>query len=414
LDSITQIAEKARRASYELSTLSTQTKNDALHAMADALQSESALILTENEKDLDAGRSRDLSKAMLDRLELSENRLAGIADGLRDVAALSDPVGETIRGWKNPNGLEIQQVRTPLGVIAMVYESRPNVTADAAGLALKAGSACILRGGSEAVHSNRVLAGVLSQAATSAGIPANAIQLVPTQEHEVVKEMLQLNDLIDLVIPRGGERLINMVVENSKIPVIKHFRGMVHVYIDEHADDEKAVAVAVNSKTQRPSTCNSCETILVHAAKLDMVPSLVKGLEAKDVEVRGDERVKSVASNVVATTDEDWSTEYLDLVVSIRVVDSMDEALNHIRQYSSGLAESIVTEDYTSGRRFHLAVDSAAVYINASTRFTDGAEFGLGAEIGITTDKIFPRGPMGLRELTSSKYVIFGDGQIRG
>lgn len=412
MSEIVAIAKKAKEAAHRLSYASTELKNKALLAMADSLDANAAGILSANELDLDGGRQRGLSSAMLDRLALSNDRLSSIAQGLRDVASLADPAGEIVRGWVNPNGLSIQQVRTPIGVIAMVYEARPNVTVDAAGLCIKSGNAAILRGGSEAVHSNWAISKVLVEAAEGAGLPTDSIQMIPTQEHEAVVEMLKLNGLIDLVIPRGSERLISMVVNNATIPVIKHFKGMCHLYIDKAADKQKAIAIAVNAKAQRPSTCNSIETILIHRDCAALTGDIVIALQNAGVEVRGDEFVQQF-NGVVPATGEDWSTEYLDLIVSIKMVDDFDAAADHIRTYSSGLAEAIVTEDYSTGRKFMAVVDSAAVYLNASTRFTDGAEFGLGAEIGITTDKVFPRGPMGLRELTSSKYVIYGEGQIR-
>lgn len=409
---ISAMAARAREAAHRLAETPTSVKNEALVAMADALEAHAAEVLKENASDLKAGRDKGLSPAMLDRLTLDESRIAGMAGGLRDVSCLADPVGETTSGRRLPNGLEINQVRTPLGVIAMIYEARPNVTVDAAGLCLKSGNAVILRGGSEAVHSNRILAGVLKEASSRAGAPDDSIQMIPTQERVVVDEMLKLNGLIDLVIPRGSERLIRAVAEKSTIPVIKHFKGLCHLYIDRDADAAKATAIAVNAKAQRPGTCNSIETILVHVEASHLVAGLVSALSEAGVEIRGCDRTQALAA-VKAATDEDWATEYLELIVSMRIVDSLEDAMAHIRKYSSGLAEAIVTENYGTARRFLRAVDSAAVYANASTRFTDGAEFGLGAEIGITTDRVFPRGPMGLRELTSSKYVIYGDGHTR-
>lgn len=414
IEKVSAVAERARAASRALATSGTEARNSALRRMADALEERAAEILAENEKDLAAGRERKLTPAMLDRLALSESRIEGIAGGLREVAALPDPLGEVVWGRRLANGLDIRQVRTPLGVILMVFEARPNVTADAAGLCLKAGSAVILRGGSEALHSNAVLVGILARAVASAGLPAEAVQMVPTQDHAAVTALLKLNQYIDLVIPRGGEGLIRNVVENSTIPVIKHFRGLTHVYIDRTADPRKAVDITVNAKTQRASTCNALETLLVHSDVAgEVLPPLVKELRKAKVEVRGDAGVSQAVPDVAEATEEDWATEYLDLILSIKTVDSLDEAIEHIHTYSSGLTEAIVTEDMDAGRAFLDRVDSAAVYVNASTRFTDGAEFGLGAEIGITTDKVFPRGPMGLREITSTKYVIWGSGQVR-
>lgn len=414
MNDVVELARKAKSASHALAIASSKSKDAALHRMADALVAKTDVILAENEKDMAAARERKISSAMMDRLLLTDSRIAAMADGLRDVSALPDPVGEVIRGRRRPNGLVITQVRTTLGVIGMVYEARPNVTVDAAGLCLKAGSAALMRGGSEAIHSNVVLARILCEAAVVAGMPQGCIQLVETTDRRAVMEMLKLNEFIDLIIPRGGQGLIQTVVENSTIPVIKHFRGLTHTYIDKSADVDMATKIANNAKTQRPSTCNALETLLVHGDIAPTVlPVLVAKLREAGVEIRGDERVKVIVPDCVLAMGEDWSTEYLDLVLSIKIVDNLDEAIEHIRTYSSGLAEAIVTNDYSSATRFLAAVDSAAVYVNASIRFTDGGQFGLGAEIGITTDKIFPRGPMGLEALTSSKYVVYGEGQIR-
>lgn len=413
-DLLVDIGKKAKRAAWELSTASTAVKNRGLYEMASALIRNTEKILIENEKDLKAGRDKGLTSAMLDRLLLDSDRIKGIADGLMDVAALPDPVGEVIKGQTIENGLQIRQVRTPIGVILMVYEARPNVTVDAAGLGLKSGNAVILRGGSEAVHSNRVLATILSEAADKAGCPKNCVQMVPTQEHEAVMQLLKMNEYINLVIPRGGERLIKTVTDNARMPVIKHFRGLCHVYVDSEAELEKSVNIVVNSKTQRPSTCNATETAIIHSKVApSYLPSIVGALREKGVEVRGDDKCREIVTDLVPASEEDWSTEYLDLIISIKIVDSLDDALEHINKYSSGLSDAIVTENYNDAQKFLNAVDSAAVYVNASTRFTDGAQFGLGAEIGITTDKVFPRGPMGLRELTGGKYIIYGSGQIR-
>ncbi|HEY4687521.1 MAG TPA: glutamate-5-semialdehyde dehydrogenase [Candidatus Subteraquimicrobiales bacterium] len=411
---VSELAKRAKEAAFTLASLPTAVKNKALYFMADSLVKRQEPILQENQKDIEAGRARNLSSAMLDRLLLNESRIEGMAESLRDVASLPDPVGEVVKGWRLPNGLLITQVRTPMGVIAMIYEARPNVTVDAAGLCLKSGNAVLMRGGSEAINSNIALAEVLSQAAISAGIPEGAIQLVKTTEHEVVQEMLKLREYIDLVIPRGGEGLIKTVAENATMPVIKHFKGICHVYVDEMADLEMAVRIVDNAKTQRPSVCNAVETVLVHAKVASKyLPELAKVLTGKGVELRGDSKTRKVLPQAKEATEEDWSTEYLDLILSIKVVETLEEAIDHIRTYSTGLAEAIITEDYTAARKFLDEVDSAAVYVNASTRLTDGAEFGLGSEIGITTDKVFPRGPMGLEALTSTKYVAYGTGQIR-
>ena len=411
---VSELAKRAKEAAFTLASLPTAVKNKALYFMADSLVKRQEPILQENQKDIEAGRARNLSSAMLDRLLLNESRIEGMAESLRDVASLPDPVGEVVKGWRLPNGLLITQVRTPMGVIAMIYEARPNVTVDAAGLCLKSGNAVLMRGGSEAINSNIALAEVLSQAAISAGIPEGAIQLVKTTEHEVVQEMLKLREYIDLVIPRGGEGLIKTVAENATMPVIKHFKGICHVYVDEMADLEMALRIVDNAKTQRPSVCNAVETVLVHAKVASKyLPELAKVLTGKGVELRGDSKTRKVLPQAKEATEEDWSTEYLDLILSIKVVETLEEGIEHIRTYSTGLAEAIITEDYTAARKFLDEVDSAAVYVNASTRLTDGAEFGLGSEIGITTDKVFPRGPMGLEALTSTKYVAYGTGQIR-
>lgn len=414
MDEVVELAKKAKDASHALSIASSKAKDGALHRMADDLVKNTDKILVENDKDMGSARERKISSAMMDRLLLTDSRIEAMAEGLREVAALPDPVGEVIGGWRRPNGLLITRVRTTLGVIAMVYEARPNVTVDAAGLCLKAGSSALMRGGSEAIHSNIILARLLSDSARAAGMPDGAVQLVETTDRRAVMEMLKLNEYIDLVIPRGGHGLIQTVVDNSTIPVIKHFRGLTHTYVDAGADVEMATKIVNNAKAQRPSTCNALETLLVHsAAAADALPPIVAKLREAGVEVRGDQKVKVLVPDCVLAQDDDWSTEYLDLVLSIKIVDDIDQAIDHIRTYSSGLAEAIVTNDYASATKFCAAVDSAAVYVNASIRFTDGGQFGLGAEIGITTDKIFPRGPMGLEALTSSKYVIYGQGQIR-
>lgn len=414
MNEIEIMAKKAKEASWKLNAITAKTKNEALQAMSGNLIANQADILKENEKDLSGGHKRNLSTAMLDRLTLNEERIAGMAKGLEDLIAFTDPVGEVVRGYTLENGLEIRQVRTPIGVILMVYEARPNVTVDSAGLGIKAGSTVILRGGSEAVYSNRVLASTLSDAADKAGLPPNCIQMVPFQEHEVVTELLKMNQYINLVIPRGGERLISNVVEHARMPVIKHFRGLCHVYIDKDADPQKAIKITVNSKAQRPSTCNAAETVLIHKdSAVSILPPLVDELKRTGVEIRGCKKSLGIVPDLKPATDEDWSTEYLDLIISIKVVGSLAEALGHIQTYGSGLSDSIVTENYQTAQKFLHQVDSAAVYVNASTRFTDGAQFGLGAEIGITTDKVFHRGPMGLRELTGAKYIIYGSGQTR-
>lgn len=414
MSEILGLAKKAKEASFKLASLPTEVKNDTLCKMADALVARTDVILKENRKDLDNAKKKQISAAMMDRLMLNESRVGGMAEGLREVAQLRDPVGEVVRGWKRPNGLLLTQVRTPLGVIGMIYEARPNVTADAAGLCLKSGNAALMRGGSEAINSNIAVAGVLSEAATAAGVTEGAISLVKTTEHQVVDEMLGLGDYIDVIIPRGGEKLIRLVTENATMPVIKHFKGLCHIYVDESADLEMAANIVDNAKTQRPSTCNSVETVLVHEkVASSFLPKMADALAHAEVETRGCSVTRSILSSAKEATDEDWRTEYLELILSVKVVKTIDEAIAHITKYSSGLSESIITEDYAKARKFLDEVDSACVYVNASIRFTDGGQFGLGAEIGITTDKVFPRGPMGLEALTSTKYAIYGNGQTR-
>lgn len=414
MESVLDMAKKAKQASFKLATLPTEVKDKALLAMAGALVRKTEVILEANQKDLEAAKKKQISSAMMDRLMLNEVRVEGMAEDLREVADLRDPVGEVVKGWRRPNGLLINQVRTPIGVIGMIYEARPNVTADAAGLCLKSSNAALMRGGSEAINSNIAVAGVLSEAATQAGVPEGSIQLVKTTEHEAVMDMLKLGEYIDLIIPRGGEGLIKLVAENATMPVIKHFKGICHIYVDGQADLAKAVKIVDNAKTQRPSTCNAVETVLVHSRVAEeFLLKMVEALAPAQVEIRGCARTRELLPDIKQATDEDWATEYLDLILSVKVVDSLEEAIAHITRYSSGLSEAIITENYSSAKKFLEEIDSACVYVNASTRFTDGGQFGLGAEIGITTDKVFPRGPMGLEALTSTKYVIYGSGQIR-
>jgi glutamate-5-semialdehyde dehydrogenase len=355
-----------------------------------------------------------LSEALIDRLLLSEKRIAGMSAGLRDVAALADPVGEVIEGWKRPNGLEILKVRVPLGVVGMIYESRPNVTVDAAGLCIKAGNAVILRGGSEALQSNVALVRVIAEAAYAAGVPAGAIQLIETIERAAAQQLMRLNQYVDVLIPRGGEGLIRAVVDNATVPVIETGVGNCHVYVDESADLDMAERIVINAKCQRPGVCNACETLLVHEAVAEVFLSRVGPLLAEQgVEIRGCPVTRGILPDAAEATEDDWRAEYLDLILAVRVIAGFDEALTHIARYGTRHSEAIVTRDYDKARRFCDLVDAAAVYVNASTRFTDGGEFGLGAEIGISTQKLHARGPMGLRELTTYKYVIHGTGQIR-
>lgn len=404
----------AKLAARGLATCSTTLKNNALLAMATALEQNQQRILTANSLDIAAGEEKGLSAALLDRLRLTPSRIAAMADGLRQVAALPDPIGECLSGMRRPNGLDIQKVRVPFGVIAMIYEARPNVTVDAAGLCLKTGNAVILRGGSEAIESNKVLAGILIDAAKLAGLPDGAIALVETTDREAVNIMLKMNRYIDVIIPRGGAGLIRTVVENSTVPVIETGIGICHTFVDESADLQMAADIAFNAKVSRPGVCNSMETLLVHRAVADrLLPKLLERFVQAGVELRGCTDTATYHAAVKPATEEDWATEYLDFILSIKVVDSLTEAIEHIDRFSTKHSEAIVTRDYENARRFQQQVDAAAVYVNASTRFTDGFEFGFGAEIGISTQKLHARGPMGLVELTSIKYLVSGNGQIR-
>jgi glutamate-5-semialdehyde dehydrogenase len=408
------VAARSRDAAADLATLTRADKDAALHAMADALLQDADAVVTANARDLEAGRSSGMSDALLDRLALDGDRLAGMAQGLRDVAALPDPVGEVVRGYARPNGLEIRQIRVPFGVIGMVYEARPNVTVDAAGLALKSGNAALLRGSGSAYESNRALVEILATAAEKTGLPRDAIQLVPGTDRASVGYLLSARGLVDLIIPRGGAGLIDFVVRNATVPVIETGVGNVHVYVDAAADLDMAERLVVNSKTSRPSVCNAAETLLVHRAiAREFLPRISSALHAAGVVLHGDDDFAAADERVVPANDDDWATEYLSLDMAARVVADVDEAIAHIRRWSSGHTEAIVTADLQVARRFVARVDSAAVMVNASTRFTDGSEFGFGAEIGISTQKMHARGPMGLAELTSTKWVVVGDGQVR-
>ncbi len=405
-----------REAKRTLATLGRRVKDRALEAAAEALVAERATLIEANELDLAAGGERGLSEALLDRLRLTEARIAEMSEGMRQIAALPDPVGEVTSMWRRPNGLEIGRLRVPIGVILVIYESRPNVTADAAALCLKSGNAVVLRGGSEALHSNRAIASVLTRAFVSAGAPEGALVLVRDPDRALVGRLLRMDDRIDLVVPRGGAGLIRAVAEQSTIPVVKHDKGVCHVFLDEAAEPEMAHAIALDAKLQRPGTCNAMETLLVDTSLADSVlPRLAAAFLEAGVELRGCPRTLQALSDprVRAATEIDWDTEYLDMVLSIKVVDGLDHALDHIARHGSGHSEAIVTTDYGRARRFHAEVDAAAVYVNASTRFTDGCEFGMGAEIGISTNRLHARGPMGLQELTTYKYIVFGDGQTR-
>ena len=413
-EQILKIGADAKAASRELAKLSTRRKNAILEAMADELDAQRATIQTENAKDLAAGREAGLSNAMIDRLELTDERIDGMIKGLRDVAVLNDPIGEEISTWNRPNGLEIKKVRVPIGVIGIIFESRPNVTCDAAALCFKTSNAVILRGGKEAIHSNLAIAAAMQKGGVGKGMPEKAIQLIPTIDREAVKVMCQMTDYLDLIIPRGGEGLIKAVTEMAYVPVIKHYKGICHTYIDAAANLDMGWKIAENAKCQRPGVCNAMETLLVNKEIAEeFLPRLGEILAERGVEMRGDATVCSLIPEAKAATEEDWYEEYLELILAIRVVDDVDAAIAHINQYGSGHSDAIVTADEKAEKAFLAEVDSSSVYVNASTRFTDGAEFGMGAEIGISTDKLHARGPMGLEELTTYKFVVLGKGQIR-
>lgn len=408
-------AAAAKRAAAKLAVTSTAVKNKALLAMAEALLAKQEEILAANAIDMEQAAAKGMKSSMLDRLKLTTARIEGMADGLRQVAALPDPVGNVLDGKTLANGLQITKVRVPLGVIGIIYEARPNVTADAAGLCLKSGNAVVLKGGSEAMESNKAVAGILSEAATAAGMPEGAIQFIDTSDRQAVQDLIHLNGLVDVVIPRGGAGLIKMVVMNATVPVIETGAGVCHTYVDASADVEMAVKIAYNAKVQRPSVCNAMETLLVHKdAAAKFMPAMLAKYAEAGVEIRGDEGVQSFDKAVVPVTEEDWATEYGDLRLSVKIVDSIEEAMEHIARFGTGHSECIVTNDYSQAQLFQKTVDAAAVYVNASTRFTDGNEFGFGAEIGISTQKLHARGPMALPELTSTKYLICGNGQVRG
>lgn len=407
-------AQAAKQAAAKLAVTSTAVKNAALLAMAAALEAKQSEILAANERDMTAAAAKGMKSSMLDRLKLTAERISGMADGLRQVAGLADPVGNVIDGKTLPNGLHITKIRVPLGVIGIIYEARPNVTADAAGLCLKSGNAVILKGGSEAMESNKTVAAILAQAAEGAGIPAGSIQFIDTSDRQAVQDLIHMNGLVDVVIPRGGAGLIQAVVRNASVPVIETGAGVCHTYVDKDADVEMAMKIAFNAKVQRPSVCNAMETLLVHKDIADkFLPMMLMMYNSSAVEIRGDEAVQDYSGQVHPATEEDWSTEYGDLRLSVKIVDSIEEAMAHIAKYGTGHSECIVTDNYQAAQLFQYTVDAAAVYVNASTRFTDGNEFGFGAEIGISTQKLHARGPMALPELTSTKYLINGNGQVR-
>lgn len=409
-----EMGKLAKGAANSLMLASTEVKNRALMAMAQGLIEARKEIHQANEADVKQGRDKGMSSSLLDRLMLSPQRIREMAEGLEAVAALPDPIGEAIEMSRRPNGLEIGKIRVPLGVVGIIYESRPNVTADAAGLCLKTGNAVILRGGSEAFNSNRAIARTLSAAASAAGVHSGAIQLVNTTDREAVNILMKMNRYVDILIPRGGAGLIQTVVQNATVPVIQTGVGNCHTFVDADADLGMALDIAVNAKCQRPSVCNAMETILVHEQiAIDFLPLLAGVMKEQQVELRGCEKSLEIVPELKAAQDADWETEYLDLILAVKVVESLDDAVEHITRYGTGHSESIITNSYASSRRFLAAIDAAAVFVNASTRFTDGFQFGLGAEIGISTQKLHARGPMGLKELTSTKFIIYGNGHIR-
>jgi glutamate-5-semialdehyde dehydrogenase len=417
MDVAAQVEAKARAAKAAARTLAltpTRAKNEALQQMARGLEEKAAAVLDANRSDLDRARMAGLTRAFVDRLTLTEGRIEEMAAGLRQIAALPDPVGETVEVWRRPSGIEIARVRVPLGVIGFIYESRPNVTADAAGLCLKAGNAVLLRGGSEALDSNTVITQILGKAAEKAGLPADVIQHVETPDRAAVMAMLTLDRYLDLIIPRGGEEFVRLVAERATVPVLKHDKGLVHVYVDEGANLEMALSIALNAKTQRVSVCNSLETLLVHAAIAPaFLPLAAARFKEAGVELRCDERARALMPGARPAEPADWDTEYLDYILAVKVVDGFEDAVAHIRRHGSGLAEAIVTADVRRARRFAQEVDAAAVLINASTRLVDGGQFGMGAEMGISTSRLHARGPVGVRELTTTKFVVWGDGHIR-
>ncbi len=408
------MGKRAKTAARTLRQLDRAVKDRVLQAMADELLARTPVIVTANERDLDAGRKKGLSAAMLDRLRLDEGRLAEVAGAVRSVADLPDPVGDVLRTWTRPNGLEFEKVRVPIGVIGMIYESRPNVTCDAAALCFKSGNATLLRGGSEAIHTNLALAEALQEGGEPAGLPVGSIQLVPRTDRFAVRAMCELDDALDLIIPRGGHQLIETVVAHARMPVIKHYDGVCHLYVDKAANLEMAGELVLNSKVQRPGVCNALETLLVHRDVAALfLPVHAQVVQEAGVELRGDERVRELVPEALVASEEDWTAEYLDLVLAVRVVDGLESAIDHIERYGSHHTDVIVTDDEDTAQQFMRDVDSAVVLCNASTRFNDGGEFGFGAEIGISTDRLHARGPMGLEELTSYKYKVRGTGQTR-
>lgn len=414
MSELLEMAKMAKESSVLLSTLPTPMKNKVLYKSAEALLEGMDKILQANQKDVEAAKAAGIKGAFIDRLTLTNDRIVSMADGLKQVASFNDPVGEVIFMKTLDNGLIIGQKRVPMGVIGIIFEARPNVTADAFGLCLKSGNAVILRGGKEAITSNKMIVELFQQTLEKEGLPKECVQIVKDTNRETANEMMRLNGYLDVLIPRGGAGLIQNVVQNSTVPVIQTGIGNCHVYVDESADLQKAARIVINAKTQRPGVCNACESLLVHKniAK-EFMPEIGKALQAKNVEIRGDKATMDLVDGAIAATEQDWATEYEDYIISAKIVENIDEAIAHIRKYTTGHSEAIVTENYTNAQRFLNEIDAAAVYVNASTRFTDGGQFGFGAEIGISTQKLHARGPMGLKELTTTKYIIYGDGQIR-
>lgn len=414
MENLVLMGQKAKKVSQDICILSTKEKNECLRLMAKELLDSKGEIIKANEIDIEEAKKKNISKSLIDRLYLDEKRIEDMAKGLMEIIELPDPVGEVISMWKRPNNLQIGQKRVPIGVIGIIYESRPNVTCDASGLCLKSGNATILRGGSDAINSNKAIVKALRAGIKKSNLPEDVIQLVSDTNREIVEEMMKLNGYIDVLIPRGGANLIKSVVKNATIPVIETGTGNCHIYVDESADFDKAIEIIINAKTQRPGVCNAAEKLIIHEniAK-EFLPKVVEALREKNVEIRGDEKSKRIIDDIILAEDEEWDREYLDYIICVKVVKGVDEAINHINNHGTKHSEAILTESYKNSQKFLERVDAAAVYVNASTRFTDGSEFGFGAEIGISTQKLHARGPMGLKELTTTKYIIYGNGQIR-
>ncbi len=413
-DTVIRMAKEAKKAARVLRRLGRQKKDDALRIMSEEILRRKDEILRENEKDLENARKMNLSSAMIDRLTLNEDRIKEMADSIMEVVSLPDPVGEVVKMWKRPNGLIVGKMRIPLGVIGFIYESRPNVTVDAAALCIKSGNAVILKGGSEAINSNLILTEILSSALNKAGLPEKSVQMIPTTDRYAVEVLIKLDEYVDVIIPRGGEGLIRFVSENSKVPVLRHYKGVCHVYVDENADIDMAKRICFNAKVQRPGVCNAMETLLVHEKIAErFLPDMLRMFHEAGVEIRGCEKTLKYDPQAKPAKEEDWYAEYLDLILSVKVVKDMDEALDHIEKYGSNHTEAIITNDYNNAQRFLQEVDSSVVLVNASTRFNDGYQLGLGAEIGINTSKLHAFGPMSLEELTTTKFIVYGQGQIR-